>query len=91
MQLGQRGSAAAAVDGVGDPEFDGTLQSHGFEVGQGMAPQLGLGPQELNSTAARHGHHRTGLDCLGTLYAHCSYATSMSWWELLCAGPLAMP
>jgi hypothetical protein len=52
MQLGQRHSAAAAVDGVRDPKLDRALQRHGFEVAEGVAPKLCLGLQELSR--ARH-------------------------------------
>jgi len=52
VQLGQRRSATAVVDGVGDPELDSALQRHGFEVAEGMAPKLCLGLQELSH--ARH-------------------------------------
>jgi len=62
VQLGQRGGAAAAVDGVGDPKLDRTLQRHGFEVAESVAPQLCLGLQELFSTGARHAGMNIGID-----------------------------
>ena len=65
---GERRAARAArrrrrsVDGVGDPKFDRTLQRHGFEVAESVAPQLCLGLQELFSTGARHAGMNIGID-----------------------------
>jgi hypothetical protein len=48
------------MDGGRDPKLDHAVQRHGFEVGEGVAPELCLSLQELSAAGGSH-HGRHGM------------------------------
>ena len=50
------------MDGGGDTELDGTLQRHGLEVGEAVAPKLGMSLEKLIAGGGRHHIHECRAD-----------------------------